>query len=136
MYGDKLREYRGNSSQLWLAAALDITQTKVSDYEQGKCSFTDEFIVQVCRLFKKSISEFKRPCLTPTLVNLLTNIEKLGLPGNSKESGNQEFLVLHLLLELHTLELENHKLKWRVKQFEDATTRIKKHGPGDLFIAG
>lgn len=134
MYGDKLKMLRGEELQEWVAAKLEISQARLSDYENGKIPFHDTFIKDVCGFFKISVAEFKKPVLTPSLSAWLLELEQSGLFSRQPANIGKRLINLLLRRRIKVLEKENFELLWRLEQVQSATERIERRLNSEIYV--
>ncbi len=134
MYGDKLRELRGNEKQSWIALKLRISQGQVSELENGKQNFDAQIIKKICTHFKIPVQEFTRPVLTPTLSRLLKEFQAMGLMHNPDNNNWGELMKMLTSKRLLEIEKRNLELEMKVKHYEKANNRIGKKIESTIYV--
>jgi transcriptional regulator with XRE-family HTH domain len=134
MYGDKLRVLRGGDPQEWLAMQFNISQARLSDFEKGKHAFSEEFIKEICVLFKISVNEFKRPEITPSVTTLLAELEHLGVLSKPSLGLGKKIVNVFLKRRIRVLEKEKYELLWKVSQYEAAIERMGSHIDPAIYV--
>lgn len=107
-----LRKTRGNKTQMAVAQDLGLNdQHRLSDYECGKKSFSEEFIQKICTYFNITEAEFKK--LGKKLSNDKSVLKSKAIQQTQEDNISAEDYKLKWLLsckEIANLKLVNERL--------------------------
>ena len=134
MYGDKLRELRGNEKQSWIALKLHVSQGQVSELENGKQNFDAKIITKICAHFKIPVQEFTRPVLTTSLSRLLKEFQEMGLLHNTSNNNWGELMKMLTNKRLLEIEKRNLELEMKVNHYEKANLRIGRRVDSAIYV--